>query len=247
LQLGLALLALLGACEQETGPVPAAPPPVSEPRLWVRSDIEFTDTPDLPERWRPAEAKPGDRPEEAMLIHQDGELILWMDGRERVRSSRWTRLGPTLDRCLGDPMSHRHRPAYDPGAARVLWQEADQLWWQISFSGENPCRLGGSLRLPHDGEVPDTSALLVDGQPWSDGGPARALEHIRTWRRLLVRERWNELLAPERIELLEALSQDPDPEAAALLQAIIDRDPSAAADARRALERRPPPPAEGSP
>jgi hypothetical protein len=235
----LSLLVLLGACEQEPAPPPATVPPLPEPRMWVRAELVPADSPQLPERWRPADAGPGDHSEEALLSEKEGELVLSLDGREHARSARWTRLGPTLDRCLGDPKSLFQRPAGDPGAVRVLWQERGRLWWQLTFSGDNPCQLAGSLRLPHDGEVPDTSALLVDGLPWSEGGPARAQEHIRAWRRLLVRESWNDLLAADRIELLEALSQDPDPEAAELLQAIVQRDPSTAADARRALERRP--------
>lgn len=231
----LPLLALLGACEPE----PAAPPPIEEPpalRVWEPAGLHASG--ELPERWHLLGAPPEQTANDLRLLLDGPDLVLVLEGQEHRRPARWTRLGPTLERCLGDPLATP--PAGDPQALRLLVQDGGVLRMTLTLQGDNPCRLSGQVHLPIQGELADTGALMVDGQPWSDGGPARAKVHIRAWRRLLVQERWNELLPADRIELLEALSQDPDPEAAALLQSIIDRDPSAAADAKAALGRRPP-------
>ena len=186
------------------------------------------------ELWRPTDGAEGTL--DAVLLRVGKHTLLSSGDRAWPREGGWNLLGPTLGRCIGDALALP--PASDADGLRTLRLDDASMWWVISLSGANPCRLSGHLRLPLTGEHPDTTGLMVDERSWSDQGALRAKEHIRSWRRLLVRERWNELTPEDRIMALEELSLDPHVEALELLRSIAARDPSAAADAQRALERR---------
>jgi len=257
------LLALLGACGDEPAPepTPTTPPATTVWRLdaLVSTDVELQARyPTFPggaellgvdcasardaigERPPPCTAEhwvaiTGDS-DAAPLTHlRVGEHSQLLDIAPR-RKQGWSLLGATLGPCLGDPLALP--PAGDPDGLRLLQRDEDGLWWVLRLWGDNPCKLDGAVRLPVTGERVDTSALSVDDHPWSEDGHRIAEGHRRAWRRLLVRERWHELAPADKILALQGLAEDPDPEAASLLQTIIERDPSANADAERALERR---------
>ena len=132
-----------------------------------------------------------------------------LDG-DRVQG-RWPNIGTLLDGCLGDPLALP--PAADPGGARTLTDDT----WILTFSGQNLCVLGGSLKLALRGGRVDTSALTVEGLAWSRGGRERAANGHRARLRAVVRDDWETLSATERDDALRALARDPDPEAQALL------------------------------
>ncbi len=251
------LLALTIGCGGEP---PAEPPePTPEPRPQVErwrlaglesndpayaQDFEGLESGMLPgscsgtcivELWRPiAEQELGDLT--ALFVRAGDRTQLIMGEQVVPAETRWTLLGSVLGPCVGDPLALP--PAEDPEGFRHLERRGDALRWVLHFSGNNACHLEGELELPLRNARVDTGGLLVDGEPWDGRGHQLAQDHRRAWLRLLVREKWPELEAADKILAMQGLAGDPDPEAAVLLHAITERDPSSDADARQALEQR---------
>jgi len=255
--LALLLVIQLG-CQPE--PAPSAPfVKAAEPTLrrWRLAGVESdtpgsssgfppTDVSFLPpdctgtcitEHWRPLEpAQLDEAASNAVFVRMKGESTLHLDGRAHPADTRWPLMGTVLGPCIGDPLALP--PADDPEGSRMLEQRGTELRWVIRLSGANGCNIDGVLRLPlRTGRV-DASLLSVDGKPWAEGGAELAAALRRAWLRILVRESWPKLTDEDQILALEGLRKDPDPEAGQLLLAIIDRDPSAAGDAQRAIDRR---------
>ena len=109
--------------------------------------------------------------------------------------------------------------------------------WVLSFSGQNLCAMGGQLLLRADRDEVDTRHLTIGGLPWQDDG-RRLAERLLMKR---VREEatalWPVLPPTDRIRLLHALSQDPDPEAAEVLGVLRRLDSASAADIDQAMQR----------
>jgi len=256
------VLALLLAMQLGCQPEPEPSPPVAattEPTLrrWRLAGVESntpgassgfppTEVSFLPpdcrgtciaEHWRPLEpGPPYQAANDAVFLRMKGENSVTVDGLAHPADTRWPLMGSVLGPCIGDPLALP--PADDPEGSRMLEQRGAELRWVIRLSGANGCNIDGELRLPlRTGRV-DASLLSVDGLPWSEEGAELAAAVRRAWLRLLVRESWPELTAEDQLLALEGLSKDPDPEAEQLLLAIIDRDPSAAADAQHAVDRR---------
>ncbi len=260
---GAALVALLCSCDPAPEPAPPPPPPkvvrwqlvgaisaegnlpypgfggaealLGQDCAVASADMKARPSPCIAERWRAVES-PGTP--EVTVLRVGRKLRLSRGGEVLDRSAEWSLLGPTLAACLGDPMDLP--PAGDPAGVRSLIEDGGGLRWSLGLRGDNPCRLRGELSLPLSADRVDTSALQVEDRPWSDGGVERARELLNAWLRLELRERWPELGRAEKILGLERLSNDPHPEAGALLRSIAERDPASAADARQALERQNP-------
>ena len=88
----------------------------------------------------------------------------------------WQRVDGSLAACLRHPLFHP--PAGDTGARRELVQRGSDWSWVLHFAGAEPCRLEGLLILDARGADIDTSALLVEGVPWSAGGRQLLDEHL---------------------------------------------------------------------
>lgn len=255
--LPLLLVLQLGCGSEPAPPPPTSPPPQPEFYRWRLASAE-SETPGvssgfppsggshlpqdcrgtcIAEHWQPLDVgDPGQHLGPAVFVREGRSHIIHL-GSERLEAVvRWPLMGGVLGPCVGDPLSLP--PADDPQGNRMLELQGSDLRWVLLFSGANACHLAGELRLPIQGGRVDAILLEVDGQPWSEGGAKRAAELRRAWLRLLVRESWPELTAEDQILALKGLSEDPSPEAASLLQVIIDRDPSAADDAERALQHR---------
>ncbi len=200
----------------------------------ARASLRSRPPPCVAELWRPVAPSP--QQGDAVLVRVGDQTRLRILGQDLDHDARWSLMGGTLGPCVSDPLALP--PAGDAAGLRVLERLDGAYGWVLRFSGQNPCHLSGDLRLPIQGQRVDASGLSVDGTPWTEGGAQLAQERRLTWHRLLVRERWNELTPEDKILSIKALSEDPSSEADALLRAIIDRDPNADADARRALERR---------
>ncbi len=251
------LLCLTVACD-DPAPVAKAPSAPSPPEVW-RLDAVVSNIPGLEHGFPSAGAReahcPGERPcivelYEPLGVPEDSAVVqrpvftrrgteteLRLDETTAIEgATAWPLLGPVLGPCLGDPLSLP--PAGDIEGVRVLERDGGQLRWVIRVAGANPCDLRGTLRLPVGGGRVDTSELRVMDHPWDQGGHLRAQERRQAYRRLLVRERWNELSPADKLLAIKGLSEDRDPEADRLLRAIIERDPEASADATRALEHR---------
>ncbi len=175
-------------------------------------------------------------PTSATLTRAGQAAVLELAGQRLEHRARWRKLGPTMSTCLGDPL--QLPPAGDPGGFRLLRVDADGPAWLLRFSGRNACALSGTLRLSLGSDGVDSSELQVDGAPWSDQGASRALAKLQAWTRAGALDEWPALADEQRVLLLQALSRDPHPEAAEILGAISEMDPSAQADVRRALQRR---------
>ena len=116
------------------------------------------------ERW---EREDGRR----MDLLRVGDVVVAADGAF-TWPARWRRLNGDLAACAGDPLALP--PAGDPGALRILVEEAAGPWWEVSWSGANRCGLTGQLRLRADAETVDATGVIVEGLPWSKGGRERA-------------------------------------------------------------------------
>ena len=88
----------------------------------------------------------------------------------------WQRVDGSLAACLRHPLFHP--PAADTGARRELVQRGGDWSWVLHFAGAEPCRLEGLLILDAEGADIDTSALTVEGLPWSSGGRRLLDEHL---------------------------------------------------------------------
>lgn len=84
---------------------------------------------------------------------------------EVVRArAHWSVLAGTLSRCMPDPLALP--PAGDPGGDRGF--DGDD--WVLVFTGQNRCRLEGTLRFAADADRADFDQLAVNGTPWTRGG-----------------------------------------------------------------------------
>jgi hypothetical protein len=173
---------------------------------------------------------------EALFLRTGVSTLLVMDGVERVASGSWPGLGATLLACLGDPLALR--PAQDPGATRVLVQLGEVFRWNLGFSGQGRCGLQGGLGLDALGSRVDVADLRVEERTWSQGGRERAEAWLLAENRARATEIWPTLPPDERILLLKALAEDPDPEAESVLRSLERLDPPSSSDIARALERR---------
>jgi len=208
-------LDLLGAdCTTAAVRLGAAPPPCRV-ELWRRQD--------------------GTAPD-ALFLVVGSASELDVEGRAILRPTRWTRLGPTLGDCLGDPLDLP--PAQDPAGFRGLVVTAGEPRWMLSFSGANRCALSGWILLSAADEGVDVERLEVDGLPWRAGGVERARERLRFWVREQLQRQIQVLGPEERIVGFEALVHDPDPAAGAILEGVAAGGGPGALDAAAALERR---------
>lgn len=107
---------------------------------------------------------------------RDGARVRWADAPTDKLTARWRRLNGSLAVCVGDPWSSA--PAGDLAAVRALVAtdppHADpSARWEVHFSGNNPCRLSGTLTLSVRGDRVGTRDLWCDDHRWADGGPQR--------------------------------------------------------------------------
>ena len=182
------LLSLLG-CRSPEPPAPTvAPAPVEWRRVGLLSDqpgapsLPFPgaralvetcqDRPCTAERWQSADGGHHD-------LLRDGRRLRWADAPDEKWTARWRRLNGVLALCVGDPLGSS--PAGDPGLVRTLRAVAppaadNAARWQLHFSGDNPCRLSGTLELSGRADRAWTRALTCDGLPWARGGAQRARE-----------------------------------------------------------------------
>ena len=126
--------------------------------------------------------------------------------------TRWSQLEGPFAGCLGDPLAVP--PAGDPGATRAL----DGNTWVLTFSGQNRCGIGGSLRLSALRNAADWSTVTVGGAPWAKGGREAALSYARAELRALVADKWSQLDREQREDALRSLATDPHPDAVRILK-----------------------------
>ncbi len=148
----------------------------------------------------------------------------------------WPGLG-TLGMCLGDVLQDP-LPA-DPGAFRKL-EWAMEPRWMLELSGANRCSLAGVLVLGAVSDTIDPSGLSIEGLAWQEGGRQRARVILAAGLRADAEQEWPGLSIPDRIRLLDVLSRDPEPEAAAVLQRLLAIAGDQRPDVESALSRRTP-------
>jgi hypothetical protein len=183
----------------------------------------------------PPESWVGSSGEQATFNPRTGELLR-TDHPALTGRLRWPGLG-TLGMCLGDVLADP-LPA-DPGAFRALvW--GTEAHWHLTLSGTNRCSLGGVLVLDVLDDGVDPSGLEVEGLPWSQGGRQRARVILAAGLRADAERVWGELDVPARIRLLDLLSRDPEPEAAAVLHRLLDLAGPMRVDVEGAISRRAP-------
>ena len=185
----LGLLAVLGACSDESAAPSGAAGPTADdlPRAQVTYPREWTAVdraaPELEGRfgphdwtlcrgqepctaitWSPVEYA-GTRPTLTTLVTS---RRIWRTTPTRERWRRkWRWVDPLLGACLGDALS-LHLDA--TGVTRKLIEHDDGFWWTYSFEGVGPCDIHGGIELSVTEEAGRSTQLTAGGNPW--GSPA---------------------------------------------------------------------------
>ncbi len=220
------------------GPSPTEPEPATPVALVPPEVVRFRLVgPGAVERWQ------GPKGQSATFDRRTGELV--RTGSPPLAGRlEWPGLG-TLAMCLGDVLAEP--VAGDPGAFRALvWGAMPR--WHLSLSGANRCSLEGVLVLEAVDDGIDPGGLSIEGRAWAAGGRVRAREILFAGLRADAEEAWPDLAVPARIRLLDLLSKDPEPEAAAVLNRLAEIAGDQRGDVEAALARRAPiGPAEAAP
>ncbi|MCB9758701.1 MAG: hypothetical protein H6739_02580 [Alphaproteobacteria bacterium] len=211
-------LLLLVACDLPSPPKPPPPAEVTLRLSSVEGDVEHYLDPDggPPARYDRA----------TRTLERDGEAV-----KARVR---WGAMGAELGPCVGDPLALP--PAGDTGGFRKLvWATPPR--WRVELSGFNRCSLSGAFELDTRVDRVPVVELVVDGRPWREGGREHARAILRAEVRADALRAWPDMSKAERILLLKALSEDPEPAALDVLESLRVRQDVVTADVEDAIAR----------